>query len=190
MNKDTKIALGIIGGILVCGIIGIYSTDYNNTNQTENIISVKSNIVTKNTILNELSIDNSAINWIKEDSSKETNTISKIDNTTTNEEKTNTSSNKSNTSSNTTSNKSNNTKNSSTISSNYSEKANTSNKTNSNSNNTNTSSNKQNTTIVYITNSGSKYHRSGCFYLRKSKIETTLDKAKKQGFSACSRCNP
>lgn len=41
---------------------------------------------------------------------------------------------------------------------------------------------------VYITNTGSKYHRSGCQYLRKSKISISLDQAKSQGYTSCSRC--
>ena len=41
---------------------------------------------------------------------------------------------------------------------------------------------------VYVTNTGSKYHRAGCQYLRKSKIPISLSDAKAQGYSACSRC--
>lgn len=43
---------------------------------------------------------------------------------------------------------------------------------------------------VYITKSGEKYHRSGCQYLKKSKIEISLDDAKAKGYTACSKCNP
>lgn len=43
---------------------------------------------------------------------------------------------------------------------------------------------------VYITETGSKYHRSGCRYLSKSKIAITLSSAKAQGYSPCSVCNP
>lgn len=43
--------------------------------------------------------------------------------------------------------------------------------------------------IVYVTDTGSKYHRSGCSYLR-SKNPITLEKAISQGYGACSRCNP
>lgn len=43
---------------------------------------------------------------------------------------------------------------------------------------------------VYITNTGSKYHSSGCRYLRKSKIAISLNNAKNSGYTACSRCNP
>lgn len=45
------------------------------------------------------------------------------------------------------------------------------------------------TEIVYITNTGSKYHRSNCSYL-KSKNSITKEKAIQKGYSACSRCNP
>ncbi len=41
---------------------------------------------------------------------------------------------------------------------------------------------------VYITNTGSKYHRAGCQYLRQSQIAISLEKAKSQGYTACSRC--
>lgn len=43
---------------------------------------------------------------------------------------------------------------------------------------------------VYITNTGSKYHSSGCQYLKKSKIPISKDKAVAQGYTACSRCHP
>ena len=43
--------------------------------------------------------------------------------------------------------------------------------------------------IVYVTNTGSKYHRSGCSYL-KSKNPITLEKALSKGYGACSRCSP
>lgn len=42
---------------------------------------------------------------------------------------------------------------------------------------------------VYITKTGSKYHRSGCQYLSKSKIAISLSDAK-SGYGACSKCNP
>lgn len=44
-------------------------------------------------------------------------------------------------------------------------------------------------TIVYITKSGEKYHRDGCRYLRKSKIQTTLGVASKI-YTPCSVCRP
>jgi hypothetical protein len=43
--------------------------------------------------------------------------------------------------------------------------------------------------IVYVTRTGTKYHRAGCSYLRSSKIEITL-KAAKAKYTACSRCHP
>jgi phage baseplate assembly protein gpV len=45
-------------------------------------------------------------------------------------------------------------------------------------------------TTVYITNSGGKYHSSGCQYLKKSKIPIGLSDAKDQGYSPCSKCGP
>lgn len=45
-------------------------------------------------------------------------------------------------------------------------------------------------TTVYVTKTGSKYHRVDCRYLKKSKIETTLSAAKGQGYEPCSVCNP
>lgn len=44
-------------------------------------------------------------------------------------------------------------------------------------------------TIVYGTNTGAKYHRSGCRSLAKSKIPMTLDKAKAAGLTACKICH-
>lgn len=43
---------------------------------------------------------------------------------------------------------------------------------------------------VYITDTGTKYHRSGCQYLRKSKYAIDLGDAKRQGYEPCSKCNP
>lgn len=43
---------------------------------------------------------------------------------------------------------------------------------------------------VYIANTGSKYHRSGCQYLKKSQNAISLSSAKAQGYTPCSRCNP
>ncbi len=45
-------------------------------------------------------------------------------------------------------------------------------------------------TTVYITRTGSKYHSSGCSYLKKSKIQTTLAQAVSSGYTPCSKCNP
>ena len=43
---------------------------------------------------------------------------------------------------------------------------------------------------VYITNTGKKYHNSGCRYLSKSCISISLTKAKQRGYTACSVCRP
>ncbi len=43
---------------------------------------------------------------------------------------------------------------------------------------------------VYITRTGSKYHRGSCSYLRKSRIPISLKEAKRRGYTPCSRCNP
>ncbi len=43
---------------------------------------------------------------------------------------------------------------------------------------------------VYITKTGSKYHRGSCGYLRKSKIPITKKDAISQGYGPCSRCRP
>lgn len=43
---------------------------------------------------------------------------------------------------------------------------------------------------VYITATGSKYHRSNCSYLANSRRETTLNAAKSAGYGPCSRCKP
>ena len=43
---------------------------------------------------------------------------------------------------------------------------------------------------VYITRTGSKYHRSGCSYLRQSMIKTSKNSAISMGYSACKVCKP
>lgn len=43
--------------------------------------------------------------------------------------------------------------------------------------------------IVYVTNSGSKYHTAGCSYLKSSNA-ITLSQAKAKGYTPCSRCHP
>lgn len=42
--------------------------------------------------------------------------------------------------------------------------------------------------IVYITDTGTKYHRDGCQYLRKSQIPIDEDDAIARGYTACSKC--
>ena len=41
---------------------------------------------------------------------------------------------------------------------------------------------------VYITNYGTKYHKSGCRYLSESKIEISLSEAKARGYEPCKVC--
>lgn len=45
-----------------------------------------------------------------------------------------------------------------------------------------------NSAIVYVTNTGKKYHKSSCSYLKKSKIQMNLSEAQSEGYTACSRC--
>ena len=45
-------------------------------------------------------------------------------------------------------------------------------------------------TIVYVTDSGEKYHSAGCRYLSRSQNSITLEDAVDNGYSPCSRCNP
>lgn len=46
------------------------------------------------------------------------------------------------------------------------------------------------TYTVHITRTGSKYHRGGCSYLRKSDYTINILDAINQGYTPCSRCNP
>lgn len=43
---------------------------------------------------------------------------------------------------------------------------------------------------VYITRTGSKYHKSTCQYLKHSRIGIRLSVAKEQGYTPCSACHP
>lgn len=43
---------------------------------------------------------------------------------------------------------------------------------------------------VYITDTGEKYHSSGCQYLRKSKHAISISQAKSRGYTPCSKCRP
>lgn len=52
------------------------------------------------------------------------------------------------------------------------------------------SSNDTQSKTVYITNTGTKYHSSSCSYLKKSKKAISLNSAKSQGYTPCSKCNP
>lgn len=53
-----------------------------------------------------------------------------------------------------------------------------------------TSSTDTQTIIVYVTNTGEKYHVSNCGYLSQSKNELSLSQAKAAGYTPCSRCHP
>lgn len=44
--------------------------------------------------------------------------------------------------------------------------------------------------VVYITETGEKYHREDCSSLKDSKIETSLSEAKKAGYEPCKKCDP
>ena len=46
------------------------------------------------------------------------------------------------------------------------------------------------TVCVYITDTGKKYHRWGCRYLKKSHYKKTLKWAKSCGYTACKVCKP
>ena len=45
-------------------------------------------------------------------------------------------------------------------------------------------------TIVYVTNTGDKYHRDTCRFVRNSKVEITLAVAIEDGYDACGVCKP
>lgn len=45
-------------------------------------------------------------------------------------------------------------------------------------------------TYVYITETGGKYHRWSCRYLKDSCYEISLSKAIARGYTACSVCKP
>jgi micrococcal nuclease len=44
--------------------------------------------------------------------------------------------------------------------------------------------------VVYVTNSGTRYHMDGCASLRSSRIAVTLADAGVSGYGACLRCKP
>lgn len=48
--------------------------------------------------------------------------------------------------------------------------------------------NDQEERTVYVTRTGKKYHGPNCQYLSRSKIPFSLKEARKQGYTACSRC--
>lgn len=43
---------------------------------------------------------------------------------------------------------------------------------------------------VYVTNTGEKFHKSSCHYLKSSKKEIAFEKALELRFTACSVCKP
>ncbi|WP_303318572.1 hypothetical protein Q4Q34_04495 [Flavivirga abyssicola] len=43
---------------------------------------------------------------------------------------------------------------------------------------------------VYVTKTGAKYHKGNCRYLKYSKKEMTLEKAKSRGYTKCLVCKP
>lgn len=47
-----------------------------------------------------------------------------------------------------------------------------------------------NAQTVYTTKTGEKYHKGSCKYLKYSKKEITLKKAKLLGYTSCSVCKP
>lgn len=47
---------------------------------------------------------------------------------------------------------------------------------------------KESSDICYVTASGTKYHKDGCSYLKKSKTKMIVNEAESCGYSPCSRC--
>ena len=47
---------------------------------------------------------------------------------------------------------------------------------------------RQAVSTVYITNTGNKYHRTGCRYLDESQVPVSIESAKSQGYTACQVC--
>ncbi len=46
------------------------------------------------------------------------------------------------------------------------------------------------TQTVYITRTGSRYHRADCHHLRQSKISINLNDARSSGYTPCQNCKP
>ena len=44
--------------------------------------------------------------------------------------------------------------------------------------------------VVYVTRTGEKYHSEKCRHLSQSKYKTTIEDARKNGYTACSVCDP
>ena len=45
-------------------------------------------------------------------------------------------------------------------------------------------------TTTFVAAYGHKYHRGSCFYLKKSKLTLSFERAKFLGYEACSICKP
>jgi endonuclease G len=45
-------------------------------------------------------------------------------------------------------------------------------------------------TVVYITNTGEKYHTERCASVKNSKISISLGEAVSKGYDPCKRCKP
>lgn len=146
----------------------------NNTSISENIIGNQISTTTENTSAVEKnttkteSKDNK-----KSQSSKTTNTSSLNNNASTSSKSTN----KTKSSSSTT--------NVSSTSSNSKNKS-TSNKTST----LTTQSTTSNSATVYITDTGEKYHKAGCQYLKNSSHAISKSNAISRGYTACSKCKP
>lgn len=44
--------------------------------------------------------------------------------------------------------------------------------------------------IVYVTKSGTKYHKEKCDYLANSSVEISREQAENKGYTPCSKCRP
>ena len=45
-------------------------------------------------------------------------------------------------------------------------------------------------TIVYVTDTGEKYHKDDCRYLKESKTSISISEAIRQGYEPCKVCKP
>ena len=64
----------------------------------------------------------------------------------------------------------------------------TSNSTGNQNRNNNRNNQSSSGTYVYVTETGTKYHKAGCRYLNNSKIRKRLSEAKNEGYEPCSVC--
>jgi hypothetical protein len=44
--------------------------------------------------------------------------------------------------------------------------------------------------VVYVTESGKKYHRADCLHVRGGKTAKSLEEVIEAGYTACARCDP